>query len=202
MARKARKEHVVAVFFDLEKAYDTTWRFSILQKLRTIGLTGQLPRFIANFLTSRLFKVRIGNVESNIFEQIQGVPQGSVLSCTLFSLAINDLLSDLPPYIQTSLYVDDFAVFSRSTSLPAAVRRTQLAVNKAHLWCDRHGFKFSTSKSVVMHFTKIRGAFPPIDIQLGSFTLPFVNETKFLGLLLDRKLSYIPHIKLVRTKCL
>ena len=118
------------------------------------------------------------------------------------SLAINDLLSDLPPYIQTSLYVDDFAVFSRSTTLPAAVRRTQLAVNKAHLWCDRHGFKFSTSKSVVMHFTKIRGAFPPIDIQLGSFTLPFVNETKFLGLLLDRKLSYIPHIKLVRTKCL
>ena len=38
-----KKEHVVAVFFDLEKAYDTTWRYGILKDIHKLGLRGRLP---------------------------------------------------------------------------------------------------------------------------------------------------------------
>ena len=41
-----KKEHVVTVFFDLEKAYDTTWRFGILKDIHKLGLRGRLPTFI------------------------------------------------------------------------------------------------------------------------------------------------------------
>ena len=41
--------HAVVVFFDLEKAYDTTWKYGILQDLKDIGLTGHLPTFIKKF---------------------------------------------------------------------------------------------------------------------------------------------------------
>jgi len=41
-----RKQHAVVVFFDLEKVYDTTWKYGILQDLKDIGLTGHLPTFI------------------------------------------------------------------------------------------------------------------------------------------------------------
>ena len=55
------KEHVVAVFFDLEKAYDTTWKHGIMKDLHKLGLKGRLPLFIQNFLSDRTFNVRIGN---------------------------------------------------------------------------------------------------------------------------------------------
>ena len=41
-----RKQHLTAVFFDLEKAYDTTWKYGIMRDLHDLGLRGRLPMFI------------------------------------------------------------------------------------------------------------------------------------------------------------
>ena len=43
------KQHLVSIFFDLEKAYDTTWKYGILKDLKDSGLNGRLPTFILNF---------------------------------------------------------------------------------------------------------------------------------------------------------
>ena len=55
-----KKEHVVTVFFDLEKAYDTTWRYGILKDIQKLGLRGRLPTFIENFLGDRSMQVQVG----------------------------------------------------------------------------------------------------------------------------------------------
>ncbi|MBJ3215791.1 reverse transcriptase family protein, partial [Salmonella enterica subsp. enterica serovar Corvallis] len=54
-----RCQHLVSVFFDLEKAYDRAWRYGILRDLHGCGLRGNLPLFIAGFLQNRRFRVRI-----------------------------------------------------------------------------------------------------------------------------------------------
>ena len=56
------RKHLVSIFFDLEKAYDTTWKHGILFDLYNTGLRGRLPMFICDFLTDRYFKVRVGNI--------------------------------------------------------------------------------------------------------------------------------------------
>ena len=85
------KQEVVSIFFDLEKAYDTTWKYGILKDLHEAGLRGRMPAFISKFLENRNFRVRLGSTLSDPFEQEMGVPQGSILSVTLFSLKINSL---------------------------------------------------------------------------------------------------------------
>ena len=86
-----RNEHLAAIFFDLEKAYDTTWKYGIMRDLRDLGLKSRLPHFISGFLSDRKFKVRCGSTLSNMKNQEEGVPQGSVLSVTLFSIKINNI---------------------------------------------------------------------------------------------------------------
>ena len=49
-------QQLVAVFFDLQKAYDTTWKYGILQDLHGMGLRGNLPIFIGNFYPTEFFK--------------------------------------------------------------------------------------------------------------------------------------------------
>ena len=60
-----KRKHCVAIFFDLEKAYDTTWKYGIIKDLHDIGLRGRLPNFISNFLSDRSFNVRIGSTLSD-----------------------------------------------------------------------------------------------------------------------------------------
>ena len=105
-----KKEHCVAIFFDLEKAYDTTWKYGIMKDLHDIGLRDRLPNFISNFLSDRSFNVRIGSTLSDTFEQEQGVPQGSIISPTLFNIKINNIVKCVND-TDSSLYVDDFGIF-------------------------------------------------------------------------------------------
>ena len=51
----------MAIFLDLEKAYDMVWTRLVLQILSDLGLKGHLPKFIQNFLKDRRIKVRIGD---------------------------------------------------------------------------------------------------------------------------------------------
>ncbi|GFS86618.1 probable RNA-directed DNA polymerase from transposon X-element [Trichonephila clavipes] len=44
-----RRNHLVSLFFDIEKAYDRTWRYGILRNMYDFGLRGNLPIFILTF---------------------------------------------------------------------------------------------------------------------------------------------------------
>ena len=73
----AKKEHVLAIFFDVEKAYDTTWKHAILSDLYDLDFRGHLPTFIDGFLSHRLFRMRAGSTLSDMYEQEMGVRQDS-----------------------------------------------------------------------------------------------------------------------------
>ena len=100
-----KQEHVVSIFFDLEKAYDTTWKYGILSDLHQMGLRGRLPIFIDNFLSDRCFRVRVGTSLSDSFDQEQGVLQGSILSVTLFIIKINTIVSCVFVLVQIAPYL-------------------------------------------------------------------------------------------------
>ena len=120
-----KKQHVVAIFFYLEKAYDTTWRHGILKDIHKIGLKGNLPRFPSNFLSNRCFKVK---VRSSFSEQ--GVPQGSILSPTLFNIKINNIIKCLDDDVNCSLYVDDFLICYRLKDMKTIETKLQNNLNK------------------------------------------------------------------------
>ena len=108
------KQHHITVFFDLEKAYDSAWRYSILKVLHDIGFRDELPLFIKAFLKTQYFKVRVDNTLSDSKIQEEGVPQGSVHSVTLFALAINGISSVMPTDVLFTLCVDDLSLVSCS----------------------------------------------------------------------------------------
>ena len=108
--------HVFSAFFYLEKAYNTVWKYGIIRDLHKVGLRGRMPMFIQNFLSNRVFRVCLGSVLSNIHEQEMGVPQGSILSVTLFILKIYSIADVIPSGFEKSLFVDDFSIFFFSIS--------------------------------------------------------------------------------------
>ena len=86
--------------------------------------------------------------------------------------------------------------------MAVAERKVQLAINQISSWANKKGFKFSTSKSVVVHFCRIRGVHPDPDLYLYDQRISCVEEARFLGLIFDKRLTWMPHLKMLKTKCL
>jgi exonuclease III/ribonuclease HI len=197
-----QRQHLIAVFFDLEKAYDTTWKYGILRAMHRWGFRGHLPLFVQNFMADRTFHVRVGNTLSESFAQENGVPQGAVLSVTLFAIAINSITSCIRSPVRASLYVDDLAIFYRTGNLNSAQRQLQLTINRLQGWADLHGFRFSSTKTSCMHFSRHRSFHPHPVLSLSNNVLPFTETVRFLGMVFDEKLNWLPHLRQLKTKCL
>ncbi|GFX00971.1 putative RNA-directed DNA polymerase from transposon X-element [Trichonephila clavipes] len=132
------RNHLVSLFFDIDKAYDRTWRYGILRNMHDFGLRRNLPIFVFNFLAVRYFYVRIGHSSSHKFMQGQGVPQGSVLSVTLFNIHMSNILHKLPPSVRGMLYIDDLQVSYQRSDMRLIERQLQTTVNRLVKWCDQN----------------------------------------------------------------
>ena len=197
-----RKQITVALFFDIQKAYDTTWRYSILKTLHDNNLKGHLPIFIKNFMSDRTFQVRIDNIYSKTFKLENGVPQGSVLSGTLFTLAINNIVKQLPSGVKNNLYMDDFTIYYAATKLRHAERILNSTIVKIDSWANSVGFQFSVEKTQAILFYKdVRWKKEDISLKIRDYNIPVSQTVKFLGMIFDTHLNWKAHIAYIKAKC-
>ena len=81
------------------------------------------------------------------------VPQGSILSVTLFSIKINSFAYVLRGDKHGCLYVDDFVLCYKSKNINSVERQLQLSLNKIQNWAENeNGFKFSKTKTPCVNF--------------------------------------------------
>ena len=173
-----------------------------LKDIHKLGFRGRLPTFIENLLAYRAMQVPVGSSLSDYYDQEQGVPQGRVLSTTLFSIKNLDIVKCLGNLTDCSLYVDDFCICYRSKSMATIERQLKQTLNKIENWAASNGFKFSKSKTQCVHFCQLRKQHDDPVLHLYGSPNTVVEESKFFGILFDRKRSFIPHIKYLRAKCL
>ena len=195
-----KKEYCIAVFLDIAQAFDTVWHHGLVQKILDLGLLGNLPCFLSDFLKMRKLAVRIGTTSSSQYPLHSGVPQGSVLSPTLFNIMINDIFDGCHPSIQTSLYADDGAMWLSHQNLEEGLDIVQGALEQVHRWSQMWGLQVSASKSKAIIFTNNR----PANIQKLTFNgsdIDYSKKVKFLGVTLDRLLTWQPHINNIKERC-
>lgn len=197
----ATKRHLLAIFFDCSKAFDTAWRFKILQTMHDFNFRGHLPKFIRGFLTNWTFSVRLGNKLSDTHELQNGVPQGSVLSPTLFNLAINDIVNEVQPPVKCALFADDFTIFLSCSDLIKGQQTLQNTVDRLQNWSALNGIKFSSTKTTAVHFCKIRNCPNNLNITLKDSCIPTADSVRYLGLYFDNKLTWSTHVDALKKSC-
>ena len=102
----------------------------------------------------------MGSTLSELHEQEMGVPQSSILSPALLSIKINNIVKAVLKGTDCSLFVDNFAMCVSGKTLNRVERARQLCVNSLQKWVTENGFKFSTSKTVCIHFHQQSVFFP------------------------------------------
>lgn len=189
------KKHLIAVFFDISKAYQMVWRPIIFESLRRIGIKNNLFCFINNFLSERTFKVANGNSYSEDFLQENGIPQGSKISVTLFLIAINSVMNNVIAPVKGLLFADDLVIYMEHNDHDIICQHLQRTINKLEKWSNESGFIFNTSKTKIVHFCRKYKPHRDPEIKLFNHIIPVSESNKFLGLVFDKKLTWVTHIK-------
>lgn len=194
----------IATFLDLTSAFSKVHRGTVLIKLHRMGIRGHMAKFITNFLQPRTFKVKCKTTTSDAHILEHGVPQGSVLSPNLFLLAINDIFDDVRrayPSVHCSMFADDLVIWITRKSYRESHEIMQAALRLISRWCERWGFFLSSAKSAAMVFKRGR-SLNDLQLKIRNQSIPQVQTFKYLGILLDTRLTFHAHIEQLRTRCL
>jgi retron-type reverse transcriptase/endonuclease/exonuclease/phosphatase family metal-dependent hydrolase len=196
-----RKETTCAAFLDIAKAFDKVWHAGLLTKLHQFGYPHNITRLIYSFLRERSFCVRIHDSKSSPRTMTAGVPQGSILSPHLFNIFTADIPTPTLPHTIIALYADDTAILARSRIPTFAARRVQKALDPISTWFKEWRIKTNPTKSEAIDFRHPPRRKPPAyKITLETAEIPWKKSLRYLGLILDRRLSWCPHIARTRQK--
>ena len=191
------KQSTIALYLDFSKAFDTVNHNILMSKLLHNGVRDVMQHWFESYLTNRKQYVSIKNCNSSMSNIILGVPQGSVLGPVLFLLYIND--SDIYRSSNQMHFVhfaDDTTVFASDSDIynvHATVNRELVGVDN---WLKANRLSLN-SKTSYMIISNQKNA---IEIRILDSILTKVSTVKFLGVTLDKNLTFNDHVKDVTTK--
>jgi len=185
-------EWVDVVYLDLAKAFDSVVHSKLLQKCNSYGFDGKLLKYLENFLSGRLQRVKIDGSVSDFSPVRSGVPQGSVLGPLLFLIYVNDMPGSLYS-CELKLYADDSKLFTSVSRTHNFSLELQEDLFAFEAWCDTWQLRVNPSKCSVLPIGYRRKT-PDFNYLLNGYELAFCESQKDLGVTISRNLSSSEHI--------
>lgn len=198
----SRGRYVGALFVDVKAAFPTVNPTRLTDTLRRQGFCPSLINLVASYLSGRSTTIAFGDFESEPKDLRIGLPQGSPLSVILYILYNSSLLTQACNIPETTSlgFIDDVAFVTADKSLNAVRRRLQILANRELQWGSRHGSAFDRRKSQWMILT--HRALPdslPV-LKLGDEVLLPQPQVKWLGVVIDQKLTFSQHGRALKQK--
>jgi len=186
-----QKKYCCAVMLDVKQAFDRVWHPGLLHKLKSY-LPSPHFTLLKSYTEGRAFQVRCGSAISLPRLIRAGVPQGSVLGPILYTLYTADLPIIPSRNLTIATYADDTAFLASSSDPREASETIQRQMDALHPWLSRWNIVVNAEKSTQTTFALRRGDCPPVT--LNGVIIPNAPAPKYLGLTLDRRLTWRPHI--------
>ena len=182
------------VFIDLEKAFDTVNHKILLAKLNHYGIRGIANSWFASYLSNRYQSVCINGVNSPQLLVTCGVPQGSILGPLLFLLYINDM--NLAVESSTIFhFADDTNLLYSAKNLKTLRINLNKDLKLLHEWLCANRLSLNEGKTEFIVFRPPRcNIGVRITLTLNHTKLFESSKVKYLGIILDNKLNWKPHI--------
>jgi len=193
------KEKAGAVLVDLTAAYDTVWHRGLTLKLLRILPDRRMVKYIVELISSRSFILKTSDGQQSRLRRLRnGVPQGSVLAPLLFNVYIHDL----PDTISKKYgYADDLAILKTHREWKNIESSLSQDMSTLAQYLRQWRLKLSEGKTVSTAFhLNNREAKRELNVYINNRRLDFHPTTTYLGVKLDRSLSFRQHLAGLRDK--
>ena len=143
--------NVDSIYLDFSRAFDKVDIGILCHKLKEMGISGKLGRWLHSFLTERKQFVIANGIKSQESEVLSGVPQGTVLGPTLFLILINDINYNVDS--EVSLFADDTRVL-KGVQSTEDTDELQKDLEKLYCWQKENNMLFNGKKFEMLRYGK------------------------------------------------
>jgi hypothetical protein len=191
------KEHTLAVFLDIERAFDRVWHDGLVQKLIKIPINPNFIQLIDSFLSNRTCSVKIQNIKSRPIALQAGVPQGSILSPFLYIVYCRDFPVTDAPRTKTRVFADDTAVWTSRRNPAIAARILQGHLNNITTWTNTWRIKPNPlkSQSILMSYSGARSRHQAPHLLLNNQVIPKLQHIRYLGVTFSKNCTLNQDVK-------
>ena len=189
------KKFALAVFLDISGAFSNSSQTAMINSLIRKGTDQQIVDWVSCLLTKRNAFASLG--ETGIMRRIRrGTAEGGILSPELWNMTASEALDkfDTRDPVKATGYADDFNLLTIGDDIEMMRIQMQVAINMLCRWALDNKLVFSAEKTKVMLFTRrIKNVTKP-RLHLMGEELEYVDQFKYLGVILDSKLKWTPHV--------
>ena len=186
---------VDVIYLDFAKAFDKLDHYLTLCKLKALGISGQLGRWITNFLTGRFQHVSVDGQKSQSKPVLSGVPQGSVLGPLLFLVLMGDIDANVRNAFLSS-FADDTRAGSKVLN-QADVNCLQEDLNQIYDWSDVNNMEFHCDKFDLLRYRSSNSREAQSQSHYTSYDGSIIEEkyhVKDLGITMSSNATFTEHI--------
>ena len=195
----------IAIFMDLSKAFDTVDRTILLNKLHELGLADTSTSLINSYMTNRTFCM--ADEKELKYELSCGVPQGSILGPLLFIMYIYDM-TEITKENKIIVYADDTTVLVKGRNLIETKQHCNDIISRFYNYFTLNKLSINLSKTKYMvfkprfHGKKRKRLFDTsgLSIKMDDIELEQVSSLRFLGVILNDKLTWDNHKQYIYNK--
>jgi len=185
------------VFIDLQKAFDTIDHSILLTKLKYYGIDNKSIAWFNSYLSNRLQQCSANGTLSSPCEVKLGIPQGSNLGPLLFLIYINDLPNCLS-VAKPRMFADDTSISMASDNITDIESAMNTELDNLHQWLNANRLSLNVTKTEFMIMASRQKLTahgdPNIEIKINNQKIKKVEQTKTLGITIDKNLNWSAHI--------
>lgn len=191
---KKRKKHTCILSFDIKGAFSNVWWEGVLHQLRLMRIHRNLYNLIRDYFKDR--EVFYENDVFRIFRKYsRGCPQGSNSGPLFWNIICDVLLRmPLPPGVTIQAYADDIVIIITGSSRPEIEKLGQKIIEILEKWCSDYKLELAADKTQMLFIPKSGKRKVSPRIRHKGKIIKCKKEMKYLGIIIDEGLTWIPHL--------
>lgn len=189
------------VSVDVQNAFNSVEWKHIFDVLAFRNIPLYLQRMIRSYLSERTVVYTSPSGVERRFPVTRGVPQGSVLGPWLWNLAYDELLwMPLPTIVTSQCYADDLVLYGYASNSAAVTQAMNRALDRVQSWLRGRNLRTAASKCEVLVVSRRSNLYPTEQLVMDGTPLHKTDLLRYLGIYLDRRLTFAQHIEVACAK--
>jgi hypothetical protein len=190
---------IVTVSLDFKRAFETIKRSLLLNIMELYGIRGIELDWFKDYFSNRRQKVKIEENFSNLVPVDNGVSQGTCLGPLTYLLQVN-YLPLIMKNATVNMFADDTLLTVVSDNLEDAIEKINEDLKILYDWINYNNLALNINKTKYMIITRKHLNAENVDVKIGGVEIERVPELKYLGVIIDEKLSFSAHLKYIKKK--
>ena len=190
---KSKFKYNLVVAIDVSGAFDGIGWDAVMKNLIKSGIENHYLIAAESLLVDRQIQIN-----QRIYNSQRGCPQGGCASPLLWKIGMNELLNILKrkfKRLRFTAYADDLALLISSNSLGELERSLNEIWIEIGKWCKQAQLVLNVEKTEFMLLGRRK-----VEIKLENEPIRIIRQLKYLGLIVDKELTFRPHLEHLQSK--